>query len=330
MHATPTILIVDDTPSNLRALADLLSSQYDIRVATRGEDALDAVADDAPDLILLDILMPDMDGYAVCRELKRRPESCEIPVIFITSKDETEDETYGFEVGAADYITKPFDGQVVLARVRNQLTVKARLDDLRRRRSAAGGHAHHLFRWSGHGWQVRYQTDQPFALPDSRGAAHLALLLLYPDRYFPVEELAFHVVPQERAIFLSDARQMLDGHTVRHYAAQVEKLQHQRREALDSGDLQLFRQVQAGMDWVVGELKRAGAMGKDKRFLSPDRERMRKAAGSALRQVLADIAERDQHLAQHLLFPRLRMGYELIYEPGEAADAEWRFDQVRT
>lgn len=324
MHATPSILVVDDTPSNLRALAGLLSPYYDIRVATRGDDALDAVASSAPDLILLDIVMPDMDGYAVCRELKRRPQGCDIPVIFITSKDETEDETHGFEVGAADYITKPFDGQVVLARVRNQLAVKARIDELHRQRGGRMEYDAHLFRRVGNGWQVRYQSAAPFALSDSPGACYLMQLLLYPGRYFPVEELLFHLSPQERSHFFADARQMLDAHTLRHYAVQVDKLQAQRRGALEQGDLTVWRQTQTGMDWVVGELKRAGALGKDKRYLSPDRERMRKAVGSALRHCLAEIAECDQHLAQHLHFPRLRMGYELVYEPG--GGAEWRFD----
>ncbi|GAB2858764.1 hypothetical protein GCM10027277_29060 [Pseudoduganella ginsengisoli] len=324
MHATPSILVVDDTPSNLRALAGLLSPSYDIRVATRGDDALDAVASDAPDLILLDILMPDMDGYAVCRELKRRPRSCDIPVIFITSKDETEDETHGFEVGAADYITKPFDGQVVLARVRRQLAVKARIDELHRQRSGQTVHETNLFRWTSDGWQVRFQSAAPFVLSDTPGACYLMHLLLYPGRYFPVEELVFHLSPQERSHFLADARQMLDAHTLRHYSVQVDKLQAQRHDALDQGDLTMLRQAQAGMDWVVGELKRAGALGKDKRFLSPDRERMRKSVGSAIRHCLAEIAEHDQHLGQHLHFPRLRMGYELVYEPGNGA--EWRMN----
>jgi len=125
---TAHILIVDDAPTNLRALIELLSPTYEIRVAVNGEEALAAVMSDEPlDLILLDIMMPGMDGYAVCRELKRHPNHCDTPVIFITAKDAVSDETYGFEVGAVDYITKPFDGRVVLARVRNQLLVRSAL-----------------------------------------------------------------------------------------------------------------------------------------------------------------------------------------------------------
>lgn len=128
MKPAAHILIVDDMPTNLRVLVDLLATKYEIHIATSGADAL-AVIKSEPrlDLILLDVMMPGTDGYAVCRELKSHPEHADTPVIFITAKGEVEDETYGFEVGAVDYITKPFDGRVVLARVKNQLLVKAAL-----------------------------------------------------------------------------------------------------------------------------------------------------------------------------------------------------------
>jgi putative two-component system response regulator len=116
------ILIVDDTPSNLRILNDLLKGEYKINVATNGYDALKiANSKDGPDLILLDVMMPDIDGYEVCARLKADPKTVNIPVFFITAKGEEEDEAKGLELGAVDYITKPISPLIVLSRIRNQM-----------------------------------------------------------------------------------------------------------------------------------------------------------------------------------------------------------------
>lgn len=103
-----TILVVDDTPENIDVLDGLLSDEYKIKIAVNGEKALKiAEASPQPDLILLDIMMPGMDGYEVCEKLKANPTTKNIPVIFLTAKTEVEDETKGFQLGAVDYITKP-------------------------------------------------------------------------------------------------------------------------------------------------------------------------------------------------------------------------------
>ncbi len=116
-----TILIVDDTEENVDILVAALGSLYDVSVAMSGEDALEAVAEAAPHLILLDILMPGMDGYEVCRRLKANPETADIPVVFLTSLAEIENKTRGFELGAVDYITKPFEVSEIQVRVRTHL-----------------------------------------------------------------------------------------------------------------------------------------------------------------------------------------------------------------
>ncbi|MHB8204039.1 MAG: response regulator [Desulfomonilaceae bacterium] len=119
-----TVLIVDDTPDNISVMSSLLKDLYRVKVATNGETALKiASSHDAPDIILLDIMMPGMDGYEVCRELKSSVLTKKIPVIFITSLLETEDETKGFDIGAVDYITKPVSPPVVLARVKTHLAL---------------------------------------------------------------------------------------------------------------------------------------------------------------------------------------------------------------
>jgi serine phosphatase RsbU (regulator of sigma subunit) len=116
--AKSRILIVDDTPANIKILADLLRKDYLLSVATSGTDALDiAGSQDLPDLVLLDIMMPEMDGYEVCRCLKADPHTKDVPIIFITAMSEVDDETKGFSLGAVDYITKPIRPPIVRARV---------------------------------------------------------------------------------------------------------------------------------------------------------------------------------------------------------------------
>lgn len=133
MSATPQlapsaqklILIVDDTPLNIGVISGALKDSYKTKVATNGEKALAlASAEEKPDLILLDIMMPGMDGYEVCSRLKADPATSEIPVIFLTGQTSAEEETRGFEVGAVDYVHKPFSPAVVKARVRSHILLR--------------------------------------------------------------------------------------------------------------------------------------------------------------------------------------------------------------
>jgi len=124
------ILVVDDTPDNLRLLSDLLTNNgYKVRNVTNGKMALDAAQLKPPDLILLDIMMPGIDGYEVCRQLKLKKETSQIPIIFLSAKNEVEDKIQGFGLGGVDYITKPYQPAEVLARVQNQL----RISDLQKK-----------------------------------------------------------------------------------------------------------------------------------------------------------------------------------------------------
>src|SRR5574343_2049935 len=126
-----TILVVDDTPSNLTLMAAVLEKTFRVEVAPSGEAALQRLAvDPLPDLILLDIIMPHMDGYEVCRRLKGDPRTAGIPVIFLTANVSSDDEEKGFELGAVDYITKPIKPRVVLARIKTHLQLKASADFL--------------------------------------------------------------------------------------------------------------------------------------------------------------------------------------------------------
>jgi two-component system, sensor histidine kinase and response regulator len=121
-----TIMVVDDNPANLRLLATLLTSQgYGVRPARNGQMAYRSAQAEPPDLILLDIRMPDLDGYKVCTRLKASPTTAEVPVIFVSALDDVFDKVKAFEVGAVDYLTKPFQSAEVLARVRTHLALRA-------------------------------------------------------------------------------------------------------------------------------------------------------------------------------------------------------------
>lgn len=117
----PTVLVIDDTPANLSLLNGLLKEYYRVKVANGGQRGLDLCHAQPPDLILLDIMMPEMDGFEVCRRLKADETLRRIPVIFLTAKAETADEEQGFALGAVDFIHKPISPSIVLARVRTQL-----------------------------------------------------------------------------------------------------------------------------------------------------------------------------------------------------------------
>ena len=126
----PSILVVDDTPANLSLMANLLSDQYQVKVAISGMRALELATAEPPDLILLDIMMPGMDGHEVCRLLKADPRTMLIPIIFLTAKISMEDEEQGLLLGAVDFIHKPISPPIVLARIKTHLQVKSWQDFL--------------------------------------------------------------------------------------------------------------------------------------------------------------------------------------------------------
>jgi putative two-component system response regulator len=125
-----TVMVIDDVKANVDILVETLRPDYAISVAMDGKAALEVIAEDRPDLILLDIMMPVMDGYEVCKRLKTDETTRNIPVIFITAMTEIRDDAKGLALGAVDYITKPFSPELVRARVRNQLELKRHRDHL--------------------------------------------------------------------------------------------------------------------------------------------------------------------------------------------------------
>jgi len=131
--AKPVVLLVDDQPRNLQLLGNaLFKNGYDVALATSGQEALDQIAESPPDLVLLDVMMPHMDGFEVCRKLKESELAPDLEVIFVTARTQKEDILEGFAAGGVDYITKPIQIPEVLARVRSQISLKTARDSLRK------------------------------------------------------------------------------------------------------------------------------------------------------------------------------------------------------
>nr|WP_115720536.1 diguanylate cyclase [Gallaecimonas mangrovi] len=127
----PRLLVVDDQPINIRALNEIFKDEYECLFATSGEQALIQARTQKPDLILLDVMMPDISGHQVCQTLKKDPTTADIPIIFVTSQNEDMDEAYGFELGAVDFISKPINPVIVRARVKSQVALKLQYDFMR-------------------------------------------------------------------------------------------------------------------------------------------------------------------------------------------------------
>lgn len=127
----PTVLVIDDIPENLTLMYQLLKDDYKVKGANSGERGLMLAETANPDLILLDIMMPEIDGYQVCEKLKSNPTTSDIPIIFLTAKAERVDEQKGLKLGAVDYITKPINPEIVKARVSTHVTLKMASDTLK-------------------------------------------------------------------------------------------------------------------------------------------------------------------------------------------------------
>jgi diguanylate cyclase (GGDEF)-like protein len=177
---------VDDNPSNITILSQLLDSEYEVICADNGGAALALAQSVRPDLILLDVVMPEMDGYEVCKRLKGDPATVDIPVIFVTVLADTDAESRGLELGAMDYITKPFNARTVRRRVRNQVEVKQARDALRSLAATDGLT----------GLANRRRLDVTLLSECHRSArtkAPLGLIMLDLDQFKPFNDLYGHV-----------------------------------------------------------------------------------------------------------------------------------------
>jgi len=190
MKGKATILIVDDVPENLAVLFDVLShAGYEVLVVESGEIALERFHFMRPDLVLLDVRLPGIDGYAVCRHLKAHQESTHVPVIMITGLDETEDKVKGFEAGAVDYVCKPLASEEVLARVRTHLQLRNLRQRLQERNHEL---MHEIRRRRKAERELEHSLDQAVLLLDPSGKVQFATRRAWDllSRFFPDGPLA--------------------------------------------------------------------------------------------------------------------------------------------
>jgi len=179
----PRILVVDDQPTNIQTLYQVLKGEYDVAMATDGSQAIELCQRRPPDLVLLDVVMPGIDGFEVCRRLKTDPATRDVPVIFVTARDSTEDETLGLEVGAVDFIAKPVNPPVVRARVRTHVALKRQADLLRSLAFNDGLTGVANRRWFDERLQVEWLRCRRNKLPLSLILLDLDHFKAYNDRY---------------------------------------------------------------------------------------------------------------------------------------------------
>ena len=247
------VLVVDDIPTNITIISGVLKDSFRIQVATNGKKALAmARAPDKPDLILLDVVMPGMDGYEVCRHLKATPATREIPVIFLTGVTDAANEEKGFEVGAVDYIHKPFSPPLILARVKNQLALQSALRQAREDRDQAEelfralqAEVRHVARLTTMGElaaSIAHEIRQPLAAVVNNANAGLRWLNNQPPNLKQVRTALKRIV--------SDSER--GGDVIGSIQGMVKKGEEERAR-LDINDL--IREV---MRLVQGELKNRG------------------------------------------------------------------------
>ena len=261
------VLVVDDTPTDIAVISGVLKDSFRIKVATSGNKALAiARASDKPDLILLDVVMPGMDGYEVCRHLKATPATREIPVIFLTAVTDAANEEKGFEVGAVDYIHKPFSPPLILARVKNQLALQSALRQAREDRDQADElfHALHaevaqvarLTTMGELAASIAHEIRQPLAAVVNNANAGLRWLNNQPPNLEQVRDALKRI-----------ARDSERGGDVIGSIQGMLKKGEQERAWLDINDL--IREV---MSLVQGDLKNRGVSSRAELADNPPRE----------------------------------------------------------
>ncbi len=181
-QSKPVVLAVDDTPENLDVVKTILAQDYLVKAAINGKIALKIAETQQPDLILLDIMMPEMDGYEVCQALKSNPATERIPVIFISALDDTSDKVKGLDLGAVDYISKPFEAAEVIARVNTHLTMHRLRQELARRNRQLEAANERMQEDLDAAARVQ-QALLPASLPESDR-------ILIAWQYYPCDELA--------------------------------------------------------------------------------------------------------------------------------------------
>ena len=349
------ILLVDDQPQNLRLLEGILGPYgYTISAASSGDEALRSIAADAPDLVLLDVVMPGMTGYDVCRQIRANDSTKFVPIVMMTASPD-QDKVAAIESGADDFVFKPFDKQELLARIRSLLRIKsyhdtieqqsaelAQLNRTLQERVAAqvveilalrglGGTA--LFRREGEFWTVAFE-GAAFRLRDSKGLHYIAALLREPGRERHALDLVGSQAPAERSAMRTsteagsglraagDAGPVLDPQAKAQYRARLDELEEELREAEQWNDPERAARAKEERELLAHELASAVGLGGRDRKVGSDAERARINVTRAIKAVLDRIAEHSPALGSHFE-ATLRTGTFCSYVPDPRSPLRW-------
>src|SRR5688572_17696892 len=347
------ILLVDDQPQNLRLLEAILGPYgYSISSASSGDEAMRSIATDAPDLVLLDIVMPGMTGYDVCRHIRANDSTKFVPIVMMTASPD-QDKIDAIDSGADDFVFKPFDRQELLARIRSLLRIKSYHDTIEQQSSelaqlnrtlqdrvaaqvveilalrGLGGTA--LFRREGEFWTVAFE-GAAFRLRDSKGLHYIAALLRDPGRERHALDLVGSQAPTAGSVVRAgadaglraagDAGPVLDPLAKAQYRARLDELEEELREAEQWNDPERTARAKEERELLVHELASAGGLGGRDRKVGSDAERPRINVTRAIKAVLDRVAEHSPALAGHFQ-ATLRTGTFCSYVPDPRSPLRW-------
>lgn len=336
------ILVVDDQARDRRLVVAMLEPYgYRIEEASSGEEALQMISADPPDLILLDVVMSGMSGYDVCRELRGRDTTRFVPVVMLTANPE-QDKVAALEVGADDFVVKPFDRHELLARVRSLLRIKAYQDTIARQaaeledlnctleaRVAAqvaeilalrGLDGAARLRHEGEFWTIAFEGSA-FRLRDSKGLHYIAELLRDPGR----ERHALDLVAADAGGVrpaAGDAGPVLDAAAKAQYRARLDELADDARDAERSNDPERAARAEEERQALVEQLAAAVGLGGRDRRAAADAERARVNVTRAVKAVMERIAEHSPALGAHFA-ATLRTGQFCAYVPDPRSSVRW-------
>lgn len=337
------ILIVDDQQSDRRLLeATLEPYGYQIRTASSGEEALAAISSEPPDLVMLDVVMPGLSGYEVCRQIRSDATTSALPVVMLTASPD-QDKVAGLDAGADDFVAKPFDRHELLARARSLLRIKAYHDTITRQaaelaelnrtleaRVAAqvkeilalrglGGTA--LFKREGEMWTVAFEGSA-FRLRDTKGLHYIAALLREPGRERHALDLAALDGSGGTALAAGDAGPVLDAEAKAQYRARLDDLAEEIRDAERQNDRERASRAEEERETLIEQLAGAVGLGGRDRRAASDAERARVNVTRAIRAVLDRISEHSPALGEHFA-ATLRTGQFCAYVPDPRSPLRW-------
>ena len=347
MLSLAKILIVDDEPFNVDYLQQELEDLgYTTISATNGQEALGKVAAEAPDLILLDVMMPVMDGFTACRILKENEATQLIPIIIMTVLQETEDRIKGIEAGADDFLTKPVDRRELLARIQTAIKMKQAVDRKLREQTTENGEQRKrditdtTFHREGEYWTIAY-LGKVCRVRDTLGLRYLAVLLGSPHKQIHVLELvALGEGPRENVTAegkdtatlaesgmhlsrLGDAGEILDSQAKAAYKRRLQELREELTAAQAGSDVERAARVEQEIDFLTEEIvSGVGLGGRDRRVASAA-ERARVNVTRAIKATLQRLSTHHPALSLHLT-RTINTGTFCSYTPDIHLPSPWK------